>query len=62
MLTADSAWAPQEALEYLLSSAVPGDLLVKQVVSQQSLENHGGTHTYTAAGGGLPATAGKKVP
>lgn len=34
---------------------------MKQVVSQQSLENHGGTHTYTAARGGLRATAGESA-
>lgn len=34
------------------------DIIVKQAVSLQPLENCGGTDTYTAAHGELPATAG----
>lgn len=47
--SADRAENPPQSLE---------DITVKQVVSLQPLENHGGTDTCTAARGGLHATAG----
>lgn len=46
----DRAKNPPQSLE---------DIIMKQVVSQQSLENRGGTHPYTAARGELHCTAGE---